>query len=166
MLFRSSGSVAWVLSEEKFFQPLRTIFDRVKIRGSYGQLGNQDVNAYAYMATMAVAQSDLILGGKLPMYVSAPELVSNNLTWEKVTTADIGVDLTLFDNRLNFTGDIYRRNTKDMLTLGEVLPGVLGANLPKENSADLKTTGFDLTVSWRDQIKLRSEEHTSELQSR
>ena len=43
---------------------------------------------------------------------------------------------------------------KDMLTLGEVLPGVLGANLPKENSADLKTTGFDLTVSWRDQIKL------------
>lgn len=153
-VFNPSGSVAWVLSEEKFFQPLRTIFDRVKIRGSYGQLGNQDVNAYAYMATMAVAQSDLILGGKLPMYVSAPELVSNNLTWEKVTTADIGVDLTLFDNRLNFTGDIYRRNTKDMLTLGEVLPGVLGANLPKENSADLKTTGFDLTVSWRDQIKL------------
>ena len=102
LFFNPSGSVAWVLSEEKFFQPLRTIFDRVKIRGSYGQLGNQDVNAYAYMATMAVAQSDLILGGKLPMYVSAPELVSNNLTWEKSNNSRYWCRFNSFDNRLNF----------------------------------------------------------------
>lgn len=125
-----------------------------KIRASYGQLGNQDVNAYAYLATMSSSRSPYILGGIHPMQVAAPGLVADNLTWEKVTTADLGIDLTLYNNRLNFSGDIYRRNTRDMLTVGKVLPNVLGTDVPQENSADLKTTGFELTISWRDQFEL------------
>lgn len=154
-VFNPSGSVAWVMSEEKFFQPLRNIFDLVKFRASYGRLGNQDVSAYAYIPTMSSGQTWRILDSEQPTYVSAPGLVSGSLTWEKVTTANLGIDLTMFGNRLNFTGDIYQRKTTDMLTAGQVLPGVLGTSVPRENAADLKTTGWDLTISWRDHFNLK-----------
>ena len=153
-VFNPSGSIAWNISEEKFFEPLKKVVDMFKIRGSYGQLGNQDVNAYAYVAAMGSWKSQYILGGNNPMVVGAPGLVSDELTWEKVRTIDFGIDFTLLNNRLNFSGDIYRRDTRDMLTTGKVLPNVLGTAFPPENSADLKTTGFEITVSWRDQFEL------------
>ena len=134
--------------------PLKNVIDLFKIRASYGQLGNQDVSAYAYIASMASSKMSYILGGEQPIQVSAPGLVASNLTWEKVTTSDLGIDLTLLNNRLNVSGDIYRRDTKDMLTTGRILPKVLGTSVPQENAADLKTTGFDLTISWRDQFEL------------
>ena len=153
-VFNPSASVAWNVSEEKFFMPLKNVIDLFKIRASYGQLGNQDVSAYAYIASMASSKMSYILGGEQPIQVSAPGLVASNLTWEKVTTSDLGIDLTLLNNRLNVSGDIYRRDTKDMLTTGRILPKVLGTSVPQENAADLKTTGFDLTISWRDQFEL------------
>lgn len=153
-VFNPSGSVAWNISEEQFFTPLKKAVDLFKIRASYGQLGNQDVSAYAYIASMASKRGSYILGGDNRMQVAVPGLVAGNLTWEKVTTADLGIDLTLLNNRLNFSGDIYRRDTRDMLTAGKVLPKVLGTDVPQENSADLKTTGFELSIAWRDQFEL------------
>lgn len=155
-VFSPSGSVAWVLSEEKFFEPLRNQIDFLKFRFSYGSLGNQDLrnNYYAYLATMGSGKISQILNGKQPIGVTAPGLVSGSLTWEKVTTADWGMDITLFDNRLSATVDGYIRRTKNMLTAGAELPNVLGANEPLENAADLKTTGWDLTISWRDKFDL------------
>lgn len=153
-VFNPSGSVAWNVSEEKFFSSFKRVVDMFKVRASYGQLGNQDVSAYAYVASMASWKSPYILGGSNPMLVEVPGLVAGNLTWEKVRTTDVGIDLILLNNRLNFSGDIYRRDTRDMLTTGKVLPSVLGTGIPPENSADLKTTGFELTVSWRDKFDL------------
>lgn len=155
-VFNPSGSVAWVLSEEKFFEPVRDYVDFLKFRFSYGRLGNQDLkdNYYAYLATMGSGKIGAILDGKQPVGVSAPGLVAGNLTWEKVTTADWGMDVTLLDNRLSATVDGYIRRTKDMLTAGAELPNVLGASEPLENAADLKTTGWDLTISWRDKLQL------------
>ena len=155
-VFNPSGSVAWIISNEKFFEPLKRVVDQFKIRGSYGRLGNQDVDAYAYIATMyAGTNTGINLGGSYPMYVGTPGLVTGNLTWEKVTTADIGIDLAFLNNRLTFTGDIYRRDTKDMLTTqARDLPSVLGTNVPKENAANLKTIGWDATLGWRDQFNL------------
>lgn len=155
-VFNPSGSVAWVLSEEKFFEPVRDYVDFLKFRFSYGRLGNQDLrdNYYAYLATMGSGKIGAILDGKQPVGVSAPGLVAGNLTWEKVTTADWGMDITLLDNRLSATVDGYIRRTKDMLTAGAELPNVLGASEPLENAADLKTTGWDLTISWRDKLQL------------
>lgn len=155
-VFNPSGSVAWVISNERFWEPLKDVVSQFKLRGSYGRLGNQDVGAYAYIATMnAATNTGINLNGSYPMYVGAPGLVAGDLTWEKVTTADIGVDLGFFNNRLTFTGDIYRRDTKDMLTTqGRDLPSVLGTSVPQENAADLKTIGWDATLSWRDQFNL------------
>lgn len=154
-VFSPSGSIAWVASQENFFKPLREVIDLFKIRASYGRLGNQDVSAYAYIPTMNASQYSYAIGGSKPMYVSTPGLVAGNLTWEKVTTIDLGIDLVMLNNRLSFTGDIYRRDTKDMLTTqGRDLPSVLGTAVPQENAADLKTVGWDLTVGWRDHFNL------------
>jgi len=153
-VFNPSASIAWLVSQEKFFTPLKNTFDMFKIRLSYGSLGNQDVSDYAYIPTMSSGKTSSILEGEQPVYVSSPGLVSGNLTWEKVTTANVGVDFSLFNNRLSFTADMYQRKTTKMLTQGQVLPGVLGTSVPQENAADLKTTGWDLTLSWRDTKQL------------
>lgn len=154
VVLNPSASVGYLLSEEKFFAPLKKTINMFKIRGSYGRLGNQDVSAYAYIPTMSAYKSSYLLGGSQPMVVNAPGLVAGNLTWEKVNTADLGIDLALFGNKLTFTGDIYNRTTKGMLTAGQVLPAVLGADVPQENAADLKTLGYDLTLSWKDSKKV------------
>lgn len=154
--FNPSGSAAWILSQENFFEPLRDVVNFLKLRFSYGSLGNQYLKDiyYPYLSAMGSGKTSQILDGKQPIYVSAPGLVSGSLTWEKVTTANWGIDINFFDNRLTATVDGYIRRTKDMLTKGADLPSVLGASIPKENAADLKTTGWDLTISWRDNLKL------------
>lgn len=152
--FNPSGSLAWVVSREKFFEPLKNVVSFMKLRGSYGSLGNQDVSAYAYLATMGNGKISQILDGKQPVYVSAPGLVASSLTWEKVTTMNVGMDLNFFDNRLTLSGDYYVRRTKDMLTAGASLPNVLGTGVPEENAADLKTKGWEVTVGWKDQFEL------------
>ena len=155
-VFNPSGSVAWVMSQENFFEPARDIVNFLKFRFSYGSLGNQDLkdNYYAYLATMGSGKISQILNGKQPVYVGAPGLVSADLTWETVTTADWGMDINFLENRLTATVDGYIRRTKNMLTAGAQLPNVLGTGVPLENAADLKTTGWDLTITWRDQFKL------------
>lgn len=153
-VFSPSGSAAWVVSRENFFKPLENVFSLLKFRYSYGVLGNQDVGAYEYIATMGSGKMSQILDGKQSIYVNAPGLVSGALTWEKVSTSNFAVDMNFLDNRLTFSGDIYVRRTKDMLTTGEPLPNVLGTSVPKENTADLKTKGWEVTLGWKDNFKL------------
>lgn len=153
-VFNPSGSVAWVISNEKFFEPITPIVSFLKLRGSYGRLGNQDVSTYAYLATMSSGKISQILDGKQPVYVGPPGLVSGNLTWEKVTTGNAGIDINFLNNRLTFTGEYYVRRTKDMLTAGVTLPSVLGTSVPQANAADLKTKGWEITIGWRDRFML------------
>lgn len=153
--FNPSASIGWVVSKEQFFEPLTDIISHLKLRASYGNLGNQAASSYyPYIASMKAGKTSAILDGTQPIYVGAPGLVSNSLTWEKVTTSNFGIDLNLLNNRIALSTDIYQRDTKDMLTKGKTLPKVLGASEPQENAADLRTTGWEITASWKDQIKL------------
>lgn len=70
----------------------------------------------------------------------------------KVGTLDFGLDISLLNNRLNGTFDWYQRDTKGMLAPGMQLPGVVGASAPYQNTADMRTTGWELNLNWRDQI--------------
>lgn len=154
-VFSPSASAGWVVSKENFFEPLKSVISFFKVRGSYGQLGNQDLKSYyPYLATMGTGKMGAIIDGQQPVYIGSPGLVSGSLTWEKVTTMNIGADLNLFDNRLGFSGEYYIRRTKDMLTAGQTLPNVLGTGVPTQNAADLKTRGWELTVSYKDQFKV------------
>lgn len=157
--FFPSVSAAWIVSNENFFLPINHWFSHLKLRGSYGSLGNQGVdpnnpNYYPYITSMTASKVNYLLNGVKPMGVYTPGLVSAGLTWEKVYTINGGIDANFFDNRLTVTGDVYRRDTKDMLTAGKTLPNVLGTAEPKINAADLKTRGWELSVAWRDIVNL------------
>lgn len=154
-VYNPSVSLAWVMSQEKFFAPLQDIVSFFKLRLSYGSLGNQSVGNYAYIPTMGRGKTSWILdGNEQPVYVSAPGLVSAGLTWETVVTKNIGFDLNFLGNKLTSSFDYYQRDTKDMLVAGTPLPSVLGTSVPRENAADLRTKGWELSVAWNDEFQL------------
>lgn len=159
--FFPSFSGAWRISEEQFFKNIKNSIDNVKIRASYGTLGNQlignsntSANYYPYISSLNMGLSNWIMNGNKTQTVSAPSPIAIDLTWEKATTTNIGLDLGLLKNRLSFTGDWYVRDTKDMLIPGATLPAVYGASSPKQNAGDLRTRGYEVTVRWNDQINL------------
>lgn len=152
--FFPSASAAWRVDAEPFFESFLSTVSQLKVRASYGSLGNQLVGEYGYIPAMSSQLGNYIVNGKLQQVVTPPSLVSPDYTWEEVRTLNGGLDLAFLDNKLTATVDVYRRDTKGMLTLGKELPGVLGASEPKENAADMKTTGWELTVGYRDQFQL------------
>jgi len=155
-VFSPSASLGWKFSEESFFQPLKKWWDTGKLRFSYGQLGNQQLSAY-YPAIRTIStdgKSSYLLGGaNLPQAtLSAP--VSSGLTWERSIQSNFGIDLGFLGNRMTLSAEAYIRDTKDMLTAGEPLPAVYGASVPQENTADLRTKGYEFTIGWRDSFSL------------
>ncbi|MVZ66497.1 SusC/RagA family TonB-linked outer membrane protein [Sphingobacterium sp. DK4209] len=154
--FFPSFSAGWRISEEKFFEPVKSSINNLKLRYSYGSLGNQEVDTYAYIASMGTGQINYLVDGQKLNVTYNPAPVARSLTWEKITTSNVGLDFSLLNNRLNVESDYYIRNTIGMLSVGETLPDVFGANEPKVNAADLRTKGFDLSLTWRDQLNLAS----------
>jgi TonB-linked SusC/RagA family outer membrane protein len=154
--FFPSASVGWRISQEKFWEPLSSFWNNAKIRFSIGSLGNQQVSNYAYFDKISTdnVMSYTFDGNGRANYASVSSPLSNNLTWETVTTYNWGLDLSFFDSRLTATIDIFRRDTKDMLTHSLTLPSVYGATTPKENCADLRTNGWEIYLRWNDHFKL------------
>ncbi|MFT4781649.1 MAG: TonB-linked SusC/RagA family outer membrane protein [Pseudohongiellaceae bacterium] len=147
--FFPSVSAAWNISKESFMDKVSPTLSLLKLRGSYGTLGNQDVNPFDYIPFMSATNGGYIVDGALPLMINSPSLVSDNYSWEKVTTRNFGVDLGFLNNKIKATFDIYRRDTKDMLTLGKELPGVIGASEPLQNAANLKTNGWELSIAYQ-----------------
>ena len=140
--------------------------DNLKIRASYGELGNQilqnsqnpessnpnrDQIYYPYVATLGIGNSPYIMNNSRIPFVSASGLVSPTLTWETVETRNIGLDLTMFAGRFDASVDIYTRDTRDMLLRVEY-PEVLGTDPPRSNGADLRTSGWETAITWQDRV--------------
>lgn len=154
--FFPSASAGWRISEEPFFSPARKVVDNLKIRASYGSLGNQNVGYYDYIRKISISNLEYNFGegSSLSKQAGIGAPVSGDLTWETSQQYNLGIDAAFFKNRLEFTAEAYIRDTKNMLTAGMPLPSVYGASSPKMNSADLRTKGYELSISWRDQFKL------------
>ena len=136
---------------------MRKWWTDAKIRLSVGTLGNQQVGYYDYIQIIdtSMKNTGVTLDGSTQLsYATESAPVAGDLTWEKVTTYDVGLDLSFFNNRLRFTGDMYIRDTKDMLTNGASLPAVYGASVPKANCADLRTRGWEIALMWDDSVDL------------
>ncbi len=148
--FFPSVSAGWVVSNEDFLKESNTV-SRLKLRASYGSLGNQNIADYAYIPTLNkdIDEGYAIDGGTLD-YIESPNLNPRSITWEEVKTLNFGTDISMFKNRLNASFDWYQRNTEGMLTQGATLPSVLGAPSPQENAADLRTRGFELSLGYND----------------
>src|SRR5690606_7208911 len=159
--FFPSVSAGYNISQEDFWEPIRDKVNNLKIRGSYGSLGNQNVANYLYLARIPIqyrrildnaSNPGYIVGNEIPLYASAPGLLSEDITWETITTLDFGLDAMFLNGKLDLTFDWYNRVTSDMLGAAIQLPSTIGASVPSANNAKLSTKGFELTVGWKDQI--------------
>ncbi len=152
--FFPSVSAGYNISKEEFWSSIEPYINSLKIRGSWGSLGNQNVPNYLYLSTLGINTNlSWIIGSDRPNYTTAPGLISPDLTWETSTTSNIGLDIGFLDGKLNSSIDIYRRITTNMFGPAETLPGILGTDVPKTNNATLKTNGFELAVTWKDNIR-------------
>jgi TonB-linked SusC/RagA family outer membrane protein len=152
--FFPSVSAGWRVSKEPFWHVSNNFISDLKLRGSYGSLGNGNITSYTFLEQLGIAQSGRVLNGQRPQYTSAPGVIPDGLTWETSTTQNLGLDIGFLQNRLSFTGDIYTRKTTDMFTVGPTLPDVFGATVPKGNYADLKTNGWEISATWQDQFNV------------
>ncbi len=154
--FFPSVSAGWRISKEAFWNVPARIISDLKIRASYGSLGNGNIGSYVYQERFSIAQSGIILGGVRPQFTSRPSILPDGLTWETATTKNLGLDFALLNNRLRFVGDAYVRETTDMFTVGVTLPAVFGATSPLGNYADLRTKGWEMTLLYNDKFSLAS----------
>lgn len=161
--FFPSFSAGWNISEEAFMDGWLNRINLLKLRGSYGQIGNQvvlirgtnDQDYYPYLPGSRPENGPWINPVTNIRYVTLPTpgLVSASFTWERVQTLNFGLDVALMQGRLNGSVDWFRRNTLDMLADAAELPAVLGAPAPLQNVADLKSEGWELELAWKDRIK-------------
>lgn len=154
----ASVSGGWRVSNEKFFEPLLNVISDLKLRASYGALGNQNINSYDYLSILSLTQTPYTLEGEKVNYTSEPAPKSNNFTWEKAQTVDVGIDFGFLENRLTISADLYQRDTKSMLAKFHSLPSVFGAVVPKENNASLRTRGWEVSLYWQDRFQLSGKE--------
>ncbi len=147
-----SFSLGWRLDQEKFMDWSDSWLDNLKFRASWGQLGNQAIDEYGFTPIMNTRLADWISNGRQPITLGTPALVRNNFTWEVVESSNVAVDFSLLKGRLDGTFEWYRRDTKGMLIPGAEFPSVVGTGAPQQNAADLRTKGWELSLSWRDQI--------------
>ncbi|MDP4206979.1 MAG: TonB-dependent receptor, partial [Bacteroidota bacterium] len=150
-----SVSAGWNVAREEFFKPFTDVVDNLKLRVSYGDLGNQNTSGwYPTYLTMPVgtANGSWLVNGAKPNTSSAPGIVSQAMTWERIKNWNVGTDLTMFNNKLSLTADYFVRKTLDMTGPAPELPQILGTGVPSANNTDLKTYGFELSVGWNDRL--------------
>ncbi|PPL02736.1 SusC/RagA family TonB-linked outer membrane protein [Parapedobacter indicus] len=148
-----SISVGYVVSEENFWQPIRSYINDFKLRGSWGRLGNQNVANYLYLERLGVNTNlGWIIGDERPNFVTGPNIISPTLTWETSETKNVGLDASFLNKRLSLSFDLYERMTRRMFGPAEAVPIVLGTDPPQRNNASLETKGFELSLGWQDKI--------------
>lgn len=146
--FFPSGAIGWRVSEENFFKKvawLRKNVDNLKLRFSYGQVGNDQIASYAYAQTLASGERQAVFGdGTVPaLYTS--RMANPEISWEVTEEFNGGLDLDMFGNRLNVSLDLYTKKTRDML-LEQNLPRLSGFNKVTRNIGAVRNRGFEISV--------------------
>lgn len=153
--FFPSVSLGYRFSEEPYFKNLKDVVSNGKLRASFGEIGNEAVGEYMFEELITQLEEKKVYwvdnnkenANLLTMY-NMPNLVASSLTWERIRTTDIGIDLGFLNNELMVGFDWYQRENRDMLAPSKVLPQVLGADAPVSNAGTLRTRGWEFTVDW------------------
>lgn len=147
-----SLSAGWVISEEGFMQNQKLI-SFFKLRASWGALGNERIGNYPYLGVISFNNALFFQNNAAVSQQTAAQVqyAIEDISWEKTESSDIGVDINLFKNRLRFTGDVYYKQTKDML-LALQIPIFVGFANPNQNTGTMSTKGIDLDLAWSDKI--------------
>lgn len=143
-----SFSGAWRISEEAFLKKVSWIND-LKLRASWGQLGNQNIGTYPYQSTLSNAP--YVFGSNIATGFNGRQIIFPDLTWETTRVLDFGINLTAFDNRLTITGDWFNKYTFDILRNSQV-PLWLGLNAPIVNNGAVRNKGYEVNIQYNDRI--------------
>ena len=148
-----SVSAGWRLSEERWMQFAKPVFDNIKIRASWGMLGNQYVGSseYPYLSVLKSFNSEVSLIGANATTGYAQSILANpNLSWEQIKMFDVGVDLAMLGNRLTFSFDWYDKDTEGIL-LQLNYPAQIGAKPSEQNAGKVNNKGWEIDLGWREQ---------------
>ncbi len=150
--FFPSVSAGWTISEESFMKDIVWL-SSLKLRGSWGQLGNERIGNYLYSSNVAFNSATLYVGNTVTPVQGASSYIYSipDITWETTETTDFGFDMALLNSRLRIAADYYIKKTKDML-LNLDIPILLGYEAPNQNAGTMTTNGWDLEVGWTDDI--------------
>jgi len=146
-----SVSVGWRISEEPFMKSFKgSWLQNLKVRASYGSLGNNSVGNYESISTLGFA--DYVLNNTPTTGFAIKSIANGNLTWESTYVTDIGLDFNILNNRLSAVVDYYNKQTKNIL-IDLPAPYEHGATgIPTQNSASVRNRGFEVTLGWQDKI--------------
>tara|TARA_R110002111_G_scaffold102254_2_gene158434 strand:+ start:22463 stop:25711 length:3249 start_codon:yes stop_codon:yes gene_type:complete len=147
-----SFSAGWRVSEESFMEPYSGIIDQLKLRASWGQLGNQNIGLYPFAAFMSLGggSQDYTFNGENSPGAALNSMANSSIKWETTETTDIGLDFNLW-GKLDVSADYYIRRTKDIL-LALNIPQTLGLSAPFQNAGEVLNKGYDLMVNYRNKV--------------
>ena len=145
-----SVSVGWRFDKEKFFPINREIVNLFKVRASYGELGNENIGEYQYMATMARNNMTYSFGNEVVTGSAISTFINENIAWERRITSNVGIDLAMFNNRLEFTVEWFKNRSKD-LHYGVPVPENAGVSntTVTMNAATMDNSGFEFAATYR-----------------
>ncbi len=151
--FFPSFSLGYRFTEEPYWKDLHKYLSNGKLRFSYGSIGNENIGDNMFLSTLYASQMSWLdkNSTKLNQF-SMPTWVDPELTWERIYTSNLGLDLGFLNNELNVTAEWYQRLTKDMLAPGNAIPSAVGADAPYTNGGELQSHGWEVTVSWNHQF--------------
>lgn len=143
-----SVSAGWVVSNESFMDNVSDVVSFAKIRGSWGNIGDQSVSNSLYVPTMDITKNNWLNGsGQQFFQLGTPGAVSTAITWQDIEHSNIGADLRFF-NKLGVTLEYFQRNTNNMIIPGESLPNTFGASAPQGNFGTLQTRGWEINLDF------------------
>ncbi|MDR2564082.1 MAG: TonB-dependent receptor [Prevotellaceae bacterium] len=145
-----SFSLGWKVSEESFFEPVKNIVNTLKIRASWGRLGNTTSGYYDWQATYAKVY--YVFDNKTSDGMAIDKIANPMLQWESVTSQGIAFEASFLKSRLNFEFDLYDKLTKGILTSPSIYLTMGMAGAPTKNTSDMRNRGFEITAGWRDKI--------------
>lgn len=147
-----SASLGWVLSEETFFNTSELI-SFLKLRGSWGALGNERIGNYPYQPTISFADALFHQGNNVVSNQTAyvGKYAIEDISWESTSSINLGVDMNLLNNRLSVTADYFTKVTSNML-LALAIPDFIGLDNPDQNTGKMKTKGWEIDLRYRDEI--------------
>ena len=144
-----SFSGGWRVSEEAFMDPIKDVVSTLKLRASWGMIGDQSVASSLYISTIGTGTTSWIgSDGKITNYVGTPTAVASDVTWQDITTFDIGVDARFFNDKLGVSFDWYRRKTENMIVPNNNLTYTFGTSSLNGNYGNLHTDGWEVAVDF------------------
>ncbi len=152
--FFPSVSVGWRISEEPFMEKTKGVLSNLKLRASWGLMGNQSGAAYYTFASSMepTSMGNWYFNGVRSGYYSPGDVIDSNTTWEKVDSKNIGIDFGFWNNALSGSFDIFQRDTRDMLGPSVSLADFFGGSAPETNNAELRNRGWELALQWNGNI--------------